>query len=92
METKDTDFIKCYGSTTVGPRGQVVIPISARKELGISPGNTFLVFRPPHGEGLFLLKTDAIEAMLNAVSEGLSQFERVVKDYLPDKKTQGKKE
>ncbi len=24
---------RCLGSTTVGPRGQVVIPVNARKEL-----------------------------------------------------------
>jgi AbrB family looped-hinge helix DNA binding protein len=92
METKDTDFIKCYGSTTVGSRGQVVIPINARKELGISPGGTLLVFHPPHGQGLFLLKADAIETMLNTMSEGLARFEKLLGDYLPDEKTREKKE
>ncbi len=33
---------KVFGSTTVGPRGQVVIPANARKELDISSGDTLL--------------------------------------------------
>jgi len=38
---------RCLGSTTVGPRGQVVIPINARKELNIDAGTTLLVFGGP---------------------------------------------
>ncbi len=33
---------KFFGSTVVSPRGQVVIPANARKELGI-PGEAFVV-------------------------------------------------
>ena len=35
---------RCFGSTTVGPKGQVVIPANARKELGIDTGATLLAF------------------------------------------------
>lgn len=89
---KHVDLLRCFGSTTVGPRGQVVIPISARKELGINPGSTLLVFRGFRGEGLLLLKADTIEAMLSTVSAKLSSFERQIKDYLPDEKPKRKKE
>lgn len=89
---KHADLLRCFGSTTVGPRGQVVIPISARKELGINPGSTLLVFRGFRGEGLLLLKADTIEAMLSTVSAKLSSLERQIKDYLPDEKPKRKKE
>jgi len=72
---------RCLGSTTVGPRGQVVIPINARKELDIDAGTTLLVFGGPHGQGLVLLKVDAIEQMMNMVSQRLTDFEKQVKDY-----------
>jgi AbrB family looped-hinge helix DNA binding protein len=32
-----------YGITTVGPKGQVVIPVEARKRLGIEPGDKIVV-------------------------------------------------
>ena len=81
---------RCLGSTTVGPRGQVVIPINARKELDIDAGTTLLVFGGPHGQGLMLLKVDAIEQMMNMVSERLTDFEKLVKDYISPKATSGK--
>lgn len=75
----DFDDIKCFGSTTVGPRGQVVIPASARKELGIDAGNTLLVFRGFRGNGVLLLKVEAVERMLGMVSEHLPDFEKLVR-------------
>ena len=71
---------KCFGSTTVGPRGQVVIPANARKELGVDTGATFLVFESFHGRGLVLLKADAVEQMLNMMSERLYHFEKLLRD------------
>ncbi len=72
---------RCLGSTTVGPRGQVVIPVNARKELDIDAGTTLLVFGGPHGQGLVLLKVDAIEQMMNMVSKRLTDFEKLVRNY-----------
>jgi len=72
---------RCFGSATVGPRGQVVIPANARKELGMDTGDTLLVFAFFQSRGLVLLKADAVEQMLNMMSERLSSFEKLVKDY-----------
>jgi len=83
---------KVLGSTTVGPRGQVVIPVNARKEMGIDVGTTLLVFKALHGQGLVLLKVDAIEQMMSMVSERLTAFEKLVKDYKSPKAVSGKRE
>jgi len=72
---------RVFGSAVVSPRGQVVIPASARKELSIDSGDTLLVCGPPHGQGLLLLKVDAVEQMLSMLGEQLTNFENVVKDY-----------
>jgi len=45
-----------HGAATVGERGQVVIPASAREELGISAGDKLLVFVHPSGSGVFFVK------------------------------------
>ena len=82
---------RCLGSTVVSPRGQVVIPANARKELGIDSGSTLLVFEFFHGRGLVLLKADAAEQMLNMMSNQLSSFEKLVKDYRLQKAASGKK-
>ena len=81
---------RCLGSTTVGPRGQVVIPVNARKELDIDKGTTLLVFKSFHGQGLVLLKVDAVEQMLGMISERLASFDKLVKDYKSPKAASGK--
>jgi len=81
---------RCLGSTTVGPRGQVVIPVNARKEMGIDAGTTLLVFKAFHGEGLVLLKVDAIEQMMSMVSKRLTDFEKLVNNYKSPKAATGK--
>jgi AbrB family looped-hinge helix DNA binding protein len=81
---------KIFGSTTVGPRGQVVIPVNARREMGIDVGTTLLVFKALGGQGLALLKVDAIEQMMSMVSQQLTEFEKLVKDYKLPKVASGK--
>lgn len=84
---KSGELVRCFGSTTLGPRGQVVIPVSARKDLGLESGDTLLVFSSFHGHGVMLLKADAIESMLSKASEHISSMEKQVKDYLPSAKS-----
>ena len=91
MESKDVwPEFRCFGSATVGPRGQVVIPASARKELGIDAGATFLAFIGPGRKGLVLLKADAVAEMVSMMSERLASFETLVKDYRSPKAGKGK--
>ena len=71
--------MKCYGSTTVSPRGQMVIPSHARKELGIDTGDTLLVFLGPGRRGLLLLKADTVEQILSMVSEQLASIGKLLK-------------
>lgn len=80
-----------FGSTVVSPKGQVVIPANARRELGINSGDTLLVCGPPHGQGLLLLKADAIKQILARVAEQLIDFEKMVK-YHDSPKAASRKE
>ncbi len=82
---------RCFGSTVVGPKGQVVIPVNARKELGIDTGATLLVFEFFRGRGLVLIKADTAEQMLSMMSERLSSIEKLVKGYRSRKTCSGKK-
>lgn len=83
---------KVFGSMSVSPRGQVVIPANARKELDIDSGDTLLVCAPPHGQGLLLLKADAIERILSTMSERLTEFEKLVREYRSPEAASGKEE
>ncbi len=73
---------KCFGSLTVGPRGQVVIPANARKELGMESGTTLLAFLGPGGNGLLLFKADTVEQIVKMVSEGLGSVRKIVEKHI----------
>ena len=70
---------KFYGSVTMGERGQVVIPIEARKEFGLDPGTKLLVFGNPHGIGLILTRAELATEFLTEAIARLAQFEKVIK-------------
>jgi len=72
---------KCFGSATVGPKGQMVIPVNVRKELGIDTGTTLLLFTGPGSRMLVLLPVEVMEHMLGRMSERVAHFEKLAKDY-----------
>jgi len=66
---------KFYGATTIGERGQVVIPAEARKDLDLSHSTKVMVFSGgPIGDGLLLLKADTVSEMLSRANQLLSGF------------------
>ena len=69
---------KFIGATTVGERGQVVIPAEARKALGINSGDKLLVFSHRHQTGLLLLKDDVANRFVSEAAEEASQLEKLL--------------
>lgn len=68
-----------YGATTIGERGQIVIPAEARKDLDLSHSTKVMVFGVPMGEGLLIVKADSVAEMLAHASKMLSGVEEVLK-------------
>lgn len=59
-----------YGSVAVGERGQIVIPIEARTEFGIKPGDKLVVFGSD-GKGIILLKSDKLKEFAEKILKSL---------------------
>jgi bifunctional DNA-binding transcriptional regulator/antitoxin component of YhaV-PrlF toxin-antitoxin module len=80
MRQKDRRPIgKCFGTSVLGPRGQLVIPAEARKELGIDTGNKFLVFGHFEGQGLMFIRIEAAEEFLSLMTSRLDEVAKLVK-------------
>lgn len=62
---------KFYGTTTMGARGQLVIPVLARKDLNLNPGDQLAVLGK-FGKALGLIKTDAMLEFVEAIMRNLS--------------------
>jgi bifunctional DNA-binding transcriptional regulator/antitoxin component of YhaV-PrlF toxin-antitoxin module len=71
---------RCFGTAVLGPRGQLVIPVEARKELNIDTGSKLLVFGHFGGRGLIFIKAEAAEEMLNVMSSRLDEVAKLVKE------------
>lgn len=68
---------KLYGTATVGTKGQIVIPADARKELGIEEGDRLYVVGSPEGGFLGILKEEAIQEMVQMMSDQIESFRSV---------------
>jgi len=65
-----------YGAATVGERGQIVIPVEARKKYNIETGDKILIMGAPHEKGLMLVKIDAMREFMVALLADLQHLER----------------
>ena len=57
-----------YGMATMGPRGQIVIPAEARKDLCLKPGDKMVVMGK-FGKVMSLMKTEDIEGMVSMMMD-----------------------
>ncbi|HUC96096.1 MAG TPA: hypothetical protein VMR16_00310 [Candidatus Saccharimonadales bacterium] len=55
---------KLYGTATVGTKGQVVIPATAREDLGISTSDRLYVIGSPKKGMVMLLKEDELDKFI----------------------------
>ncbi len=79
-DSHEQNIPKFYGATTVGERGQVVIPAEARRDFEIEPATKLLVFGGPHGGVLFLAKAEHITEMMTRTTRMLAQIEESINE------------
>jgi AbrB family looped-hinge helix DNA binding protein len=72
MSAKISFEFKNYGITTMGERGQIVIPKEIRKKLKIIPGEQFLVF----------CRDNAIIGLIKP-----QKFDKLIRGYISQLKT-----
>ena len=60
--------LRVYKATTVGERGQVVIPKKAREDLNIVPGDSLMVVGNAE-RGLTLIKVEHVDELLTMLEQ-----------------------
>jgi AbrB family looped-hinge helix DNA binding protein len=65
-----------FGSVTIGERGQVVIPVEARKRFHLEPGDRLLVMGDPGKRSIMLCQIDTLREFMNSFQEGLARAEQ----------------
>ncbi len=69
-----------FGSTTVGERGQVVIPAEAREKFNIKAGEKMLVFGAPRGEAIVVVKAEKFKVHFDEMLAKMREFQATVKE------------
>jgi AbrB family looped-hinge helix DNA binding protein len=65
-----------FGSVTIGERGQVVIPVEARKRFQLEPGDRLLVMGDPSKRSIMFCRIDTLREFMNSFQEGLARAEQ----------------
>ncbi len=72
---------KFYGSVTVGERGQVVIPVEARREFRLEQGAKLLVFGGPHRGAMILTRAESVTEFISSAMTRLARFEEMLRTH-----------
>lgn len=76
---KDTiKDINCFGTTTIGERGQVVIPVEIRKKMGVKTGGKLIAFFTP-SKAVVFIPVDRFGKMVSELDKKLAKFKILAK-------------
>jgi AbrB family looped-hinge helix DNA binding protein len=70
---------KLFGTATVGTKGQVVIPATAREELGICTGDRLYVLGSPKKGMCMLLKEAELDKFIEHLNFHVEEFNNLKK-------------
>ena len=68
-----------YGSTTVGERGQIVLPAKLRKDFQINKGDKLLVMVDHHRSRITLINPETMNKFLDMMSENINKMKSKIK-------------
>jgi len=72
---------KFFGSTTVGKKGQVVIPIETRKKMAWEEGDKLLVFGLKNGM-VVLTKLDQVRQVADRLEKKMKKVKQYIKKVI----------
>jgi AbrB family looped-hinge helix DNA binding protein len=64
-------FPKILGTAILNEKGQIVIPVEARNQLGLAPGSRVVIMSSSQRPGLILFKSEEVEAMVKDLTNAL---------------------
>ena len=67
---------KLYGTTTVGSKGQIVIPAQARESLGIKAGDKLYVVGT-HKDMIMLLPENMLEKVIQRINLDIENLRKI---------------
>lgn len=66
-----------YGIVTVSEKGQIAIPVDARRDLDIKAGDKLIVLKRKDEAGLTLIKLDKMDELMFLIQEDEEFFKKL---------------
>lgn len=57
--------IELAGTVTVGPKGQVVIPVDVREKMGITPGDKLVALYMPEKNAMGFVTEESMQSLID---------------------------
>ena len=76
---------KLYGTATVGSKGQIVIPVSARDELDIAVGDKLYIAGSPSKKVFFCLKEEQLRSLIESLTSDLEAANELIQTKTDNK-------
>ena len=71
---------KLYGTSTVGSKGQLVMPVSAREEMGVNIGDRMYVVGSPHQGMIILMQESKLEDFIEHMNLHIESLQTLKKE------------
>jgi len=68
-----------YGSTTVGDRGQIVLPAVLRRKYKINAGDKLLVMGNEHMRVVFLVNAEVLGSAIDKMEKQIKEFSEEIR-------------
>jgi AbrB family looped-hinge helix DNA binding protein len=65
----------CLGTTTMGARGQVVVPVEARKAMRLKQGDKLMVF-VKFGKALGFIRTEEMSGFIDSLTKHVNKIKK----------------
>ena len=72
--------IQLAGTVTLGPKGQVVIPVEVREEMGVKPGDKLVALYAPDKKSIGFITEAHAQTFVDMMGKSKAHFEKLPKD------------
>lgn len=59
------DNVQLAGTVTLGPKGQVVIPVEVREQMGVAPGDKLVALYMPDTKAIGFVTESAMQSIID---------------------------
>jgi AbrB family looped-hinge helix DNA binding protein len=72
--------VQLAGTVTIGPKGQVVIPVEVREQMNLQPGDKMIALYMPEKHAVGFMSEESMQVMIDKMGAHFNEFRAFVND------------